>query len=246
MSQEDLWKPVQRQRTYEKVLAQIEEQIMLGRLRSGDRLPGERQLAESLQVSRPAVREALRVLETMGIVSASTGSGPTSGSYVTGHGTPVLSTVLRLHLALSSFSQREVMEVRVQLERWGVLEAARKATPEQVDALGRIVEGMRDFSISHSAFNNLDTDFHVGVAEACGNSLLALLMQALKDAVHQEMTTTFQRLTDPLQTRARLAAQHAAILDAIREGEGDEAGLLVEQHIVHFYESLESTRVARD
>jgi len=240
---DDLFRPVQRQRTYEQVLSQIEEQILQGRLRAGDRLPGERQLAESLRVSRPAVREALRVLEAMGIVSAGTGSGPGSGSRVTGDGSPVLSTVLRLHVALSSFSQREVMEVRVQLERWAVREAARSLRPEQVQSLREVVARMRDQHITHSAFNELDTDFHVGMAQACGNALLGLLMQALRDAVHQEMTLTFQRLSDPRSTRDALVSQHAAILDAVEGSDGEEAARLVERHIVEFYESLESSRL---
>jgi len=242
VAHDDLFRPVQRQRIYEQVLAQIEEQILQGRLRSGDRLPGERQLAESLQVSRPAVREALRVLEAMGIVSAGTGSGPGAGSHITGNGTPVLSTVLRLHLALSSFSQREVMEVRVQLERWAVREAARSARAEQMSGLRTLVDRMRDRQISHAEFNELDTGFHVGLAEACGNALLGLLMQALRDAVHQEMTLTFQRLTEPLATRDELVSQHAGILDAVERGDGDRAADLVEQHVVGFYESLERSR----
>lgn len=239
LSQDDLWRPVQRQRTHEQVLARIEELIVSGDLRTGDRLPGERQLAESMQVSRTAVREAMRILEAMGIVTAATGSGPSAGSYVTGQASPALGTVLRLQLALSSFSQRELMEVRVQLERWGVQEAARHTDVARTTALGEVVEAMRDTTMTHDRFNELDTEFHVGLAEASGNTLLTLMMRALRDAVHREMTATFQRLTEPIRTREALCAEHAGILEAITSGDGALAAARVEKHIETFYESLE-------
>lgn len=239
LSTDDLWRPVQRQRTHEQVLARVEELIVSGDLRSGDRLPSERQLAESMQVSRTAVREAMRVLEAMGIVTAATGSGPTAGSIITGQQSPALSTVLRLQLALSSFSQRELMEVRVQLERWGVQEAARHDDQDRLGALDAVVLAMRDDTITHDRFNELDTEFHVGLAEASGNTLLTLMMRALRDAVHREMTTTFQRLENPISTRQNLCEEHAGILEAVVSGDGPVAATRVERHIEAFYESLE-------
>ena len=80
------WKPVARTRTYEMVIDAIEEQILSGALGVGDPLPPERDLAARLQVSRPAVREALRVLEAQGVLRSAVGSGSGAGTFVAGSG----------------------------------------------------------------------------------------------------------------------------------------------------------------
>lgn len=226
---------MRRFRTHEQVLQQVEEQILKGRLRPGDRLPPERQLAESLGVSRSAVREALRVLESMGVISASTGSGPSSGSIIVGEGTPALGTLLRLHLALSSYRQSELMEVRVQLERWAAKEAATRAEGEHLEELHDLVAQMRKSVDAPDRFNELDTAFHVGVATLSGNSLLATLMQALRDAVQREMVHVFATLEDSRSVMKALCEEHQAILAAIVASDPDRAALLVQQHIENFY-----------
>jgi GntR family transcriptional regulator, transcriptional repressor for pyruvate dehydrogenase complex len=229
------WKPVRRFRTHEQVLQQVEEQILRGRLRPGDRLPPERQLAETLGVSRSAVREALRVLESMGVISASTGSGPSAGSIIVGEGTPALGTLLRIHLALSSYSQSELVEVRVQLERWAAKEAATRTDGEALEELHDLVAQMRKSVDAPDRFNELDTAFHVGVATISGNSLLATLMQALRDAVQREMVHVFATLDDSRAVMESLCEEHQGILDAIVAGDPERAARLVQQHIENFY-----------
>ena len=229
------WQPVRRLRTHEHVLAQIEQQILDGRLSPGDRLPGERELAEYLGVSRAGVREALRVLEALGVLSAGVGSGPASGSVVRGEGTEALANLLRLHLALSRFTQREVMEVRVQLERWAVAEAAVHAGADDIARLRAVVLAMRQREIGYEQFNELDTGFHVSVAEMSGNALLGTLMRALRDAVRREMLAVFESLSDWRVTADALADQHHAIVDAIEARDSAGATALVERHIATFY-----------
>jgi GntR family transcriptional repressor for pyruvate dehydrogenase complex len=234
-SAESGWQPVRRLRTHEHVLDQIQQQIASGRLGPGDRLPGERELAEYLDVSRAGVREALRVLEALGVISAGVGSGPGAGSVVTGSGGPALARLLSLHVALSRFSQREVMEVRVQLERWAVSEAAARATDEDVARLRSIIMRMRQADIGYEEFNELDTSFHVAVAAMCGNALLADLMSALREVLKREMLAVFENLADWTRTAAGLAEEHQGIVDAIEEGDSEAAAARVEHHIATFY-----------
>jgi DNA-binding FadR family transcriptional regulator len=103
------------------VLSQIEQRIADGRLGPGDRLPGERELAERLGVSRAGVREALRVLEALGVLSSGVGSGPGAGSVVRSEGAEgadALANLLRLQLALARFTLGELAEVRTRLDLW--------------------------------------------------------------------------------------------------------------------------------
>ncbi|HEY1970808.1 MAG TPA: FadR/GntR family transcriptional regulator [Pseudonocardia sp.] len=237
---ENGWQPVRRLRTHEHVLAQIEQQILDGRLSAGDRLPGERELADYLGVSRAGVREALRVLEALGVVSAGVGSGPTAGSVMRGEGSEALATLFRLHLALCRFTQREVLEVRVQLERWAVSQAAVHATPSDIGTLRSAVRAMRQRDIGYEQFNELDTGFHVSIAEMSGNALLGTLMRALRDAVRREMLAVFSALPAWRETADMVADQHGAIVDAIEAGDSASASALIETHITTFYASAGS------
>src|SRR5688572_15508990 len=94
------FQPVPQRRAFEEIFFQIENAILEGRLGVGDRLPPERELAEIFQVSRPSVREALRVLETLGVLSSRRGTGADSGSIVSAGGDNGLGNLLRLHASL--------------------------------------------------------------------------------------------------------------------------------------------------
>src|SRR5471030_1450112 len=131
-SRGDEWAPVSRVRTYELVLDRIETQIVSGALRAGERLPPERELASLLGVSRPAVREALRILEAEGAVRSHVGKGPDSGTTIDRVPSDALARLLRLHVALGSFPIKDVVETRVALERCSVVLACRNARPQDL------------------------------------------------------------------------------------------------------------------
>jgi DNA-binding FadR family transcriptional regulator len=231
------WKPLPRLRTHEQVVAEIENRLVAGTLKAGDRLPPERQFAEALGVSRGAVREALRILEAIGVVEAGTGSGPTAGSMIVRDSTAGMAMVMRIHLQLASFTQNDLVEVRLQMEALAAGEAAERATTEDIDDLRSLVEQMREVHTTAS-FNDLDTAFHVRIARASGNGLAAALMAALREALRQAMVTAFEGLEDPVTTMAVVADEHAAIVDAIASGDAGAAAERVTQHIRDFYRSV--------
>ncbi|MGB3482996.1 MAG: FCD domain-containing protein [Mycobacterium sp.] len=231
------WKPLPRIRTHEQVVAEIENRLNNGSLKAGDRLPPERQLAEALGVSRGAVREALRILEAIGVVEAGTGSGPMSGSRIVKDSTGGMGMVLRMHLQLASFTQDDLVETRLMLERLSCRKAAACATKDDVDALRSLISAMRG-AHSMAAYNDLDAAFHVGIAQVSGNGLAAALMAAMREALRQAMVTAFEGLDDLGATMAALTDEHEVIVDAIAAGDGDAAADLVTKHIVSFYRAL--------
>src|SRR5215204_5214592 len=103
-------------RAWRSVLERIESDLLDGRLSPGDRLPPERELAARLGVGRSSVREALRVLEVLGLVRTGTGSGPSSGAIIiaTPHGG--MSALLRLQVAAHGFPLDDVVRTRLVLE----------------------------------------------------------------------------------------------------------------------------------
>ncbi|AXK37196.1 FadR family transcriptional regulator [Streptomyces armeniacus] len=219
------------------MLTQIQEKILDGRLRVGDRLPSERDLVEALGVSRNSVREALRVLESMGIVDAHVGSGRDAGSTVAGRSTDALGNLLRLHMALSQFRLGDLVDVRIELERLAVTRAAAEAGTDDLAQLHALTRAMAEPGMDHERFHELDAEFHIRLARASRNALAADLMQALRDAVKSEMIAAFGRVRDWDATVATLTSEHRAILAAVEAGQGEKAAALVTRHIRGFYES---------
>jgi len=236
MTNDDAWQAVRRVRTHEHVLAQIAERILDGRLNIGDRLPSERDLVAALGVSRSSVREALRILEAMGIVEAHVGSGRDSGSRVSGRPTEALSNLLRLHMALSHFQLADLVEVRIQLERSAAARASAEAHPDDISRLNALIDQMLQPDIEHGTFHELDGEFHVTIARASHNALAADLMQALRDAVRAHMEVAFSRVDDWDGMVKTLSDEHRQIAAAIADGDGDLAAELVSNHIAQFYE----------
>lgn len=237
MTSEQPWRAVRRIRTHEQVLAQIQQRILSGSLRIGDRLPSEREFTELLGVSRVSVREALRVLEAMGIVDANVGSGREAGSVVAGRSTEALSNLLRLHMSLAQFRLTDLVETRIQLEQASAHRAATSATAADIAHLRSIIDAMTGDDVDHDAFHDLDAEFHISIARASGNALTADLMQALRDAVKHEMKAAFKRMQDWESVVRKLAAEHREILTAVENGDAATAAERITEHISRFYET---------
>ncbi|MPZ70535.1 MAG: FCD domain-containing protein [Actinobacteria bacterium] len=229
------WEPVRKIRTHEQVLAQVEQKILDGQLRVGEKLPSERELVEALGVSRTSVREALRALEAMGIIEAGTGSGKDSGSIISGRSTAALSNLLRLHMALAQISLTDLVEVRVQLETNAAESAARNRDESDIRDLRLLVEKMCSREISYEEFNEVDTEFHVRIARASRNALASDLMQTLRDAVRTNMTAVFEELPNWREVADGLAGEHEKLVDAIEQHDEELAAQLVSDHITRFY-----------
>ena len=103
-------------RAWEVVLAHIESDLLSGVLTPGDRLPGERQLAIDLGVGRSSVREAIRVLEVLGLIRTHTGSGPTAGAIIVATPSGGMATLMRLQVAAQGFAVQDVVDTRLVIE----------------------------------------------------------------------------------------------------------------------------------
>ncbi len=221
-------------KNYELVLQQVEADLAAGRLRLGGRLPGERSLAEQLGISRPSVREAVRVLEAMGVVRTATGSGPEAGAVIVAEPASPLTALLRLHLATNHLPMGDIVQTRVLLESWAARQAAERFATgtEEGDAaeLG-VAEGLLDRmdspALSPEEFHLLDAEFHVAMAALAGNVLIAAVMSSLRTAIHGYVLAAVPNLPDWDATAVGLRAEHRAIVAAIRTGQADEASSLV-------------------
>jgi GntR family transcriptional repressor for pyruvate dehydrogenase complex len=245
-------------RTHQLVLHWIEKQLSEGLLTVGGRLPAERTLAEQLQVSRTSVREAIRILEAMGVVRAGVGSGPESGTVVISDPTAALGSALRLHVATQHLPVSDIVETRVLLESW----AAARAKPDapeldtaaslldEMDAVGPAggeagtareagAAGVAGAPVEAGSpvddFLALDVRFHLALADAAGNAVVSAMMGSLRESIQGYAAELTSNLPDWDATATRLRAEHREILAAIRNGDGERGAKLVAAHIEGYY-----------
>lgn len=228
---------MKRRRAFEDIIVQVENAIYEGHLTVGDRLPPERDLAEIFQVSRASVREALRVLEAFGVLTARRGTGADSGSIVSAQNESPLSGLLRLYASLLQMPLADLLDVREALEMLTARKAAERAGEDDLEHLRAIIDGMRNCR-EPDEFLTLDTEFHVSLARASGNSVAPLIMGALRDAIARQMLLAFRALEESgnwVSERAWLVREHAYLMETIEARDPDGAAQAFGQHVHDFY-----------
>jgi GntR family transcriptional repressor for pyruvate dehydrogenase complex len=224
-------------RTHELVVRHVEALLVEGGLRPGDRLPSERVLAEQLGVGRPSVREALKVLEALGVVRSSPGQGRGSAAVVVARPGEAIGAAMRLHVATSSLPVADLVETRVLLESASVralAERVRRDGGAVLAAPRALVTAMADPGLRPEEFHELDAAFHVALATAAGNAVTAVVMGALREAIQGYVLAAVDRVPDWGACARGLRSEHEQLLDAVAAGDGEQAARLVEAHIVGF------------
>jgi GntR family transcriptional repressor for pyruvate dehydrogenase complex len=204
------------------VIDKIKEEIAEGRLKTGMRLPSERDLASQLGVSRPVVREALRMLQFMGIVQMKPG---TSGALVLDGNIDVLSDSLTLVLDLKHLSHKEVYAVRRALEPLAAELAATHRGTEHLRRLAQVVEGMRSGLYQGADFSAANALFHVTVAEASGSLLVYTMMKAISRLIFRNTEVYVQTES----VRQLVCQALSVIYQAIADGEPQIARVRMEE-----------------
>lgn len=222
------------ERAWQLVLEHIERDLLDARLGPGDRLPSERELAADLGVGRSSVREALRVLEVMGLIRTATGSGPQSGAIVIASPSGGMSSLLRLQVAAQGFPLADVMRTRLVLEDAVAVSLAADDTRDTTDA-HRILGAMDATGLTPQEFLVLDAQLHLALAESSGNTVIAAMMAGLRTAIESYVLTGSEAIADWDAMAARLRAEHRAIVGAIDAGDADAARRLVHDHITGYY-----------
>ncbi|HNV13037.1 MAG: FadR family transcriptional regulator [Actinomycetales bacterium] len=218
-------------RAFEVVLAWVESRILAGELCVGDQLPPERELAKQLEVSRAAVREAVRTLQAQGVVRSAVGAGGTGGTTVTAVPAHALTRLLRLHVALANFAVDDVIEARIAMERLSIRLACRNARASDLAEMRRAIAVMDDPEIDKSRFNDADTALHLAIAEAAGNRLAADFTGAIRESIRGPLLDAIRDVAGWEDLIETLRADHRRLYAAIERRDADAAESLVEDHI---------------
>lgn len=221
-------------RAWRVVLDKIESDLLDGTLQPGDRLPPERELATTLGVGRSSVREALRVLEVMGLIRTATGSGPSAGAIIVGTPTGGMSALLRLQMAAQHFAVEDVVHTRLALES-GVVTALAGAEDRDLTDVHRLLAVMDAQALSAQEFVALDAQLHLALAEACGNTVTVAMMSGLRDAIEGYVVDGAARIPDWDDESVRLRHEHRDLVQAIERGDAEGARDRIADHILGYY-----------
>ncbi|WP_240630378.1 FadR/GntR family transcriptional regulator [Specibacter cremeus] len=233
-------------RSYEAVLRTVEADLRSGKLTVGGRLPGERMLAQSHGISRASVRDAIRVLEAMGVVRTSVGSGPNSGAIVVANAAAGMGTTLRLHMATRMFPVDDIIATRILMETWATQEAAEREHP--AEALARaeaLLARMDDPGMDRETFHALDAQFHVLLSSLSGNAVITAMMESLRLAVQDYVSESIDDEATWAAIVPGLRVQHHGIMDAVFKHDGGAAAERLRHHIRWFDEQTRRARTLR-
>lgn len=214
---------------YQQVADQLRELVTTGALRAGDRLPGEHELAQRFGVSRPTVREALRVLASQQLVHTERGaSGGTFVSRVEVSGvSDFLETTLGLLTDGADVSVRQMLEARDVLEVPAARLAAMRRDDEHLAEMEEAITREKVMRGRHDRFAE-HRHFHQVVVEASGNVLLGMMNEPL----FRVLQSQFLRPSVPDGFWSRVDHDHGLLLEAIRDRDADAAGELMAEHLV--------------
>jgi GntR family transcriptional repressor for pyruvate dehydrogenase complex len=212
-------------KTSERIARDLASHIVDNKLEPGTMLPPERNMIETLGVGRTTLREALRLLETRGVITIK--SGPRGGPVVRRPRPSDLSEALTLILEFEQSSLREVFEARITLEPMLARLAARNITPAQLGILQETIDSMTGHLDNHDVFLDENQRFHSVVADIAGNTVLCVFTETLKTVADGALAGV--RYT--INRRRAVAAAHQRIVDALRDHDGDAAADMMTQHL---------------
>jgi GntR family transcriptional repressor for pyruvate dehydrogenase complex len=222
LSDKQTYVPIARRKTYELVADQLIAQISSRTLSPGDVLPPERELVEAYGVGRSSVREALRMLESRGLISSRG-----NGAFTVAEWRNPLNQSLGLLIAAAEGDLHDLFEVRRILEGGAAALAAARRTEEHLAALHAAIADMEENLGDEGLYIDADVRFHLTVAEATGNRVALHLMHAIRNQLQDAFGTVYHIPGSP----ERSLAQHREIAGAIALRRPDEARERMHEHI---------------
>jgi GntR family transcriptional regulator, transcriptional repressor for pyruvate dehydrogenase complex len=224
---------IRRNKVYEEVAKQI-ERLILKKLKPGDKLPSERELAEMLQVSRSSIRDAIRGLELMGLVEPRQGAG----TIVRERSGQSLITPFANSLTHRRELVTELLDFRKMLEPPLAARAATHASPEEITEMEEILQRQEEKQSQGEFAIAEDSEFHYSIALASGNSVVLKVIDTLMDLLRDTREHSLQVEGRPPKS----LAGHRRILAAIKRHDAEAAKAAMRRHI----EDVEEIVLNRD
>ena len=219
-----VYKVVRTSRLYEQIVQQIEESVLNGKLKPGDQLPAERELAQQLGVSRTAVREAVKTLREKGLVEAYSGRG----TFITDGTSQAARQSFDLMVKIGQQEgSPHLAELRLILEPGIAALAAARAEEDDRAAMREAVSVMDRAQRDPEAYIEADLDFHLALAEAAANPLILSLIDSIVGLLREQRIRIFNVEGGP----QRGQIHHKRILDAMERRDPEMARNAMRAHL---------------
>jgi len=233
-----MFREAKQNRIFQDVVDQIQEAILQGRLKAGNKLPSERELQEIFQTSRGTLREALRVLEQKGLITIKT--GVSGGAFVNALTTHQVSESLDLLIRYERVSLRDLAEFREGVEGIVAGLAVERAKKEDIQYLKNLLAEAKtnlDEGSSHwDDFIQVDNQLHMALAHIAGNPIYESVLQTIYDNIHRYFDQFLPREEEILRENYRDLRE---IVKAVEKGQAAQAHLLVQNHVYRFNRLME-------
>ena len=216
--------PVKSTRIYQEIVRQIKSMIAEGRLKSGDRLPPERELAEKFVVSRTSVREALRALQSLGLIGIRAGEG----AFVREISVEALIEPLAVVILSEREGVAELFEARGILEPAIAALAARRATPDEIADMERVIEEQAKEVAAGKTGLAQDAAFHAAIAGAAHNRAITRIIHVLVDLLTRTREDSLHTPGRPTRSHE----DHRRVLTAIQNRDPEAARKAMHDHLV--------------
>jgi len=205
-----MFTPIKNTKVYEQVIDQIKEMIKDGTLKKGDKLPSERDLVEQLGVSRASIREALRVLEIIGLLDCRQGEG----NFIKNNFDNGLFEPLSVMFMLNESKPEEIFELRKVIEVETAALAAKRITEEELEELYKLIEEMKN-SESEDDRTKIDKKFHYTIAYASRNFLILNILNTISTLMDSFIKNAREEILKKHYDNDIINSQHKSICDAL-------------------------------
>lgn len=238
-----MFQQAKQNRIFQDVIDQIQEAILQGKLKAGDKLPAERELKEMFKTSRGTLREALRVLEQKGLITIKIGVN--GGAIVKAVTTHQVSESLALLLRYQKVSLRDLAEFREGVEGMVACLAAERAGKEDIEDLRHLLkeaEKHLEAGVSHwDAFISVDNTLHMALAHIAGNPVYESVLQT----VHDNINRYYDRFLPKEDANMRENYQDLCeIVEAVEDGDAAKSRRLAQDHVNRFNRFMEEKEKA--
>lgn len=217
----------------ERVIEDLRDFVARENLRPGSKLPSEAKLSEALGVSRPVVREAMRSLAATGLIEMAVGKR----AIISTLDGEMIGQVIENAVLIGQADARNVLEMRRGVEIAMVALAAERRTEADVVRLRTIIAAMADALHAGPAYSSLDLRLHLALAQAAGNPLYVLLIEAFRQVFEASMLLGMERWSEEseFETVQRL---HEAVVDAVVAGDPAAASQAMTAHFDAAYQKF--------
>ncbi len=227
------FKAIEVETPVDKIVRQIRKLIISGYLQPGDKLPSERKLSEKLGVGRTYIRDAIKKLEFVGILTTL----PQSGVVVNGVDIAAMEGLLSNVMKIEKPDFFSLVETRVMMEKFSVRQAALRRSEVDIAAIQDALDQYKARVKKDLPAENEDFMFHLRIAEASQNSVIKTMMLIILPDIMKIYIE--QKVCDEGRKNKRIE-EHESILKAIIDGDGDKA----EEHMLeHLHDVIEYSKI---